>query len=69
MHAQLLSRQGYAGWIMRVREMRQEDRPAEQWLIDHSAEEPIVWLKPRTASPARKRFQPNPPNAAIQTAR
>ena len=46
MHAQLLSRQGYAGWIMRVREMRQEDRPAEQWLIDHSAEEPIVWLKP-----------------------
>ena len=46
MHAQLLSRQGYAGWIMRVREMRQEDWPEEQWLIDHGDEEPIVWMTP-----------------------
>ena len=45
-HAQLLSQQGYAGWIMRVREMHQEDWPEEQWLIDHSAEEPIVWMYP-----------------------
>jgi hypothetical protein len=46
MHAQLLAQQGYAGWIMRVREMHQEDWPEEQWLIDHSAEEPIVWMHP-----------------------
>jgi hypothetical protein len=46
LHAQLLSRQGYAGWSMRVRAMRQEDWPAEQWRIDHSAEEPIVWMTP-----------------------
>jgi len=46
MHAHLLARQGYAGWIMRVREMRQEDWPAEQWLIDHGHEEPIVWMTP-----------------------
>ena len=46
MHAQILSRQGYAGWIMRVRAMRQEDWPAEQWLIDHGDEEPVVWMQP-----------------------
>jgi hypothetical protein len=46
MHAHRLSRRGYAGWIMRVREWRQEDWPAEQWLIDHGAEEPIVWIQP-----------------------
>jgi hypothetical protein len=45
-HAQLLARQGYAGWSMRVREWRQKDWPAEQWRIDHGAEEPIVWRKP-----------------------
>jgi hypothetical protein len=28
--AQLLAQQGYAGWIMRVREMHQEDWPEEQ---------------------------------------
>jgi hypothetical protein len=44
LHAQLLARQGYAGWIMRVREWRQEDWPEEQWLIDHGDREPIVWM-------------------------
>ena len=46
LHAQLLARQGYRGWIMRVCELRQEDWPAEQWLIDHDEQEPIVWMKP-----------------------
>ena len=45
MYAQLLARQGYAGWIMHTREWRQEDWPAEQWLIDHDAQEPIVWMQ------------------------
>jgi hypothetical protein len=31
---------------MRVCELRQEDWPAEQWLIDHDEQEPIVWMKP-----------------------
>ena len=46
MYAQLLARQGYAGWIMRAREWRQEDWPAEQCLIEHDAQEPIVWMQP-----------------------
>ena len=31
---------------MPVRAMHQEDWPEEQWLIDHSAEEPLVWMHP-----------------------
>lgn len=46
LHAKLLTQQGYTGWILRLREFRQEDWPAEQWLIDHEQEEPIVWTQP-----------------------
>ena len=46
LHAKLLAQQGYAGWIMRVQEYRQEDWPAEQWLIDHGQAEPIVGMYP-----------------------
>jgi hypothetical protein len=46
LHAKLLAKQGYVGWILRVHEFRQEDWPAEQWLIDHGQEEPIVGMHP-----------------------
>ena len=46
LHAKLLAQQGYAGWIIRVHEYRQEDWPAEQWLIDHGQAEPIVGMHP-----------------------
>jgi hypothetical protein len=46
LHAKLLAQHGYAGWILCLREFRQEDWPAEQWLIDHEQVEPIVWLQP-----------------------
>jgi hypothetical protein len=46
LHAKHLAQQGYAGWIMRVQEYRQEDWPAEQWLIDHDQEEPLVGMHP-----------------------
>jgi hypothetical protein len=46
LHANLLARQGYAGWILRLQEYRQEDWPAEQWLIDHGQAEPIVGMHP-----------------------
>jgi hypothetical protein len=46
LHAQLLAQHGYAGWILRLHEYRQEDWPAEQWLIDHEQAEPIVWMQP-----------------------
>ena len=43
-HAKLLVQQGYAGWMMRVYAYRREDWPAEQWLIDHGQEEPLVGM-------------------------
>jgi hypothetical protein len=46
LHAKLLAQHGYAGWILRLHEFRQEDWPEEQWLIDHEQTEPIVWLQP-----------------------
>ena len=46
LHAKRLAQQGYAGWILRLHEFRQEDWPEEQWLIDHEQTEPIVWLQP-----------------------
>jgi hypothetical protein len=46
LHAKRLAQHGSSGWILRLREVRQEDWPAEQWLIDHEQAEPIVWLQP-----------------------
>jgi hypothetical protein len=46
LHAKLLAQHGYAGWMMRVREYRQEDWPAEQWLMDHGPAEPIIRMHP-----------------------
>jgi hypothetical protein len=46
LHAKHLAQQGYAGWITRVHEYRQEDWPAKQWLIDHEQEEPIAGMHP-----------------------
>ena len=46
LHAKLLAQQGSSGWILRLREFRQEDWPEEQWLIDHEQAEPIVWMQP-----------------------
>ena len=46
LEAHKLARQGYSGWIMRIRETREEDWPHDQWLIDHSVEDAITRLAP-----------------------
>ena len=45
LEARKLARQGYGGWIIRVQEMRQADWPDDHWMIDHSADEAILWLE------------------------
>jgi hypothetical protein len=40
-----LVKQGYSGWILRLREVRQEAWPKDQWLIDHSVEDAIGWME------------------------
>ena len=40
-----LAQQGYSGWILRLREVRQEAWPHDQWMIDHSVEDAIGWLE------------------------
>jgi hypothetical protein len=44
--ARTLVEQGYCGWIVRLHEMQQEDWPDDQWRIDHSVDEAILWLEP-----------------------
>ena len=46
LEARKLARQGYTGWIMRIRETREEDWPDDQWLIDHSVADAITRLEP-----------------------
>jgi hypothetical protein len=43
--ARKLVQQGYCGWIVRLREMRQEDWPDDQWMIDHSVDDAIGWME------------------------
>jgi hypothetical protein len=40
-----LVQQGYGGWLLRLREVRQEDWPHDQWMIDHSVEDAIGWME------------------------
>jgi hypothetical protein len=40
--ARKLAQRGYYGWIIRLREVRQEDWPEDQWLIDHSVDETMA---------------------------
>jgi hypothetical protein len=45
LEARTLARQGFCGWILRLREVRQENWPDDQWLIDHSVADAISWLE------------------------
>ena len=45
LEARKLAQQGYCGWIMSLRETRQEHWPADHWLIDHSRDNTIDWLE------------------------
>jgi hypothetical protein len=45
LEAHKLAQQGYGGWIMRLREVRQEHGPDDHWRIDHSMDEAILWLE------------------------
>ena len=45
LEARKLARQGCCGRILRVQEVRQEDWPPDQWLIDHSINDAIGWLE------------------------
>jgi hypothetical protein len=40
-----LVKQGYCGWILRLREIRQADWPNDHWLIDHSVDDAIGWIE------------------------
>jgi len=40
-----LIKQGYGGWILRLREVRQEDWPHDHWMIDHSVDDAIGWME------------------------
>jgi hypothetical protein len=40
-----LVKQGYGGWILRLREVRQEDWPRDHWMIDHSVDDAISWME------------------------
>ena len=40
-----LVKQGYRGWILRLREVRQEDWPHDHWMIDHSVDDAIGWME------------------------
>ena len=62
-HAKRLEQHGYAGWIRRVQEYRQEDWPAAQWLIDHEQAEPMVGMHPFERLTARHAI---PRAAALQ---
>ena len=63
LHAKLLAQHGYAGWILRVQEYRQEDWPAAPWLIDHGQAEPMVGMHPFERLTARHAI---PRAAALQ---
>ena len=45
LEARKLAQQGFCGRIMRLREVRQDDWPKDQWLIDHSVDDAIRWLE------------------------
>ena len=45
LEARKLARKGYCGWILRIRETREQDWPDDQWLIDHSADDAISWIE------------------------
>jgi hypothetical protein len=36
---------GYGGWILRLREVRQENWPHDHWMIDHSVDDAIGWME------------------------
>ena len=45
LEARKLARQGYCGWIMRLRETREKHWPDDHWFIDHSAHDAIGWIE------------------------
>jgi hypothetical protein len=46
LEARKLAQQGFCGWILRLREVLQEDWPDDHWLIDHSMDDAIGWIEP-----------------------
>jgi hypothetical protein len=40
-----LVKQGYCGWILRLRETRHADWPNDHWMIDHSFDDAIGWIE------------------------
>ena len=43
--ARKLAQQGYCGWIMRIREMREDYWPEDYWQIDYSVDDAITQLE------------------------
>ena len=40
-----LAQQGYCGWILRLRETREDHWPDDRWLVDHSVDDTIGWVE------------------------
>ena len=45
LEARKLAQQGYCGWILRLRETREDHWPDDRWLVDHSVDDTIGWVE------------------------